>query len=61
MNNVAKLNIPGVYDKEISLVTVVGDYIVVDQNHALYYLHKDGRFETFDSYTNIAKEIILMI
>lgn len=45
----------GVYDKEISLVTVVGDYIVVDQNHALYYLHKDGRFETFDSYTNIAK------
>ena len=45
----------GVYDKEISLVACVGDYIVVDQNHALYYIHKDGRFETFDSFTNIAR------
>lgn len=45
----------GVYDKEISLVTCVGDYIVIDQNRALYYIHKDDRFETFDSYTNIAK------
>ena len=45
----------GVYDKEISLVTTVGDYIVIDQNHALYYLHKNGRFESFDSYTNIAR------
>lgn len=45
----------GVYDKEISLVACVGDYIVVDQNRALYYIHKDDRFETFDSYTNIAK------
>lgn len=45
----------GVYDKEISLVACVGDYIVIDQNRALYYIHKDDRFETFDSYTNIAK------
>ena len=40
----------GVYDKEISLVTCVGEYIVIDQNHALYYIHKDDRFEVFDSY-----------
>ena len=40
----------GVYDKEVSLVTSVGDYIVIDQNHALYYIHKDDRFETFNSY-----------
>ena len=45
----------GVYDKEISLVTCVGDYIVVDQNHALYYLHKNGKFENFDNFKNIAK------
>lgn len=45
----------GVYDKEISLVACVGDYIVIDQNRALYYIHKDDRFETFDSYTNISK------
>ena len=45
----------GVYDKEISLVACVGNYIVIDQNRALYYIHKDDRFETFDSYTNIAK------
>ena len=40
----------GVYDKEISLVTCVGEYVVIDQNHALYYIHKDDRFEVFDSY-----------
>lgn len=40
----------GVYDKEISLVTCVGDYIVIDQNHSLYYIHKNDRFEVFDSY-----------
>ena len=44
----------GVYDKEISLVTCVGEYIVIDQNHALYYIHKDDRFEVFDSYKNIS-------
>ena len=44
----------GVYDKEISLVTTVGDYVVIDQNHALYYIHKNGRFESFDSYTQIS-------
>ncbi len=44
----------GVYNKEISFITCVGDYVVVDQNHALYYIHKDGRFDSFDNFTNIA-------
>ena len=48
-----KVKTSGIYDKEISLVTCVGDNIVIDQNHVLYYLHKDGRFETFDNFTQI--------
>lgn len=44
----------GVYDKEVSLITAVGDYIVIDQNHALYYIHKDARFENYNNYKNIA-------
>ncbi len=44
----------GVYDKEISTVTCVGDYVIVDQEHNLYYLHKDKRFEIFDNYTKIS-------
>lgn len=43
----------GVYNKEISLVTTVGEYVVVDQNHALYFIHKDDRFETFDDYKQV--------
>ena len=43
----------GVYDKEISTVTCVGDYVIVDQEHNLYYLHKDKRFETFDNYIKL--------
>ena len=43
------------YGKEITSVTAVGDYIVIDYNHALYYLHKDERFESFDNFINIAK------
>ncbi len=46
--------VSGIYNKEISFVTCVGDYVIVDQNHALYYLHKDGRFESFSNFTNIA-------
>ncbi|MBR5331782.1 MAG: hypothetical protein IKV32_00575 [Muribaculaceae bacterium] len=44
----------GVYNKEISLVTTVGEYVVVDQNHALYLIHKDDRFETFDDYKQVS-------
>ena len=44
----------GMYGKEISLVTVVGENVVVDCNHALYFLHKDGRFETFDNFKQIS-------
>lgn len=44
----------GVYNKEISFVTCVGDYVVIDQNHALYYIHKDGDFNSFNNFTNIA-------
>ena len=51
--NLQKVKTSGVYDKEISLVTCVGDYVLVDHNHALYYLHKDGRFETFDNFALI--------
>lgn len=43
----------GVYNQEISLVATVGEYVVVDKNHALYFIHKDGRFEKFDEYTLI--------
>lgn len=46
-----KVKTSGIYDKEISLVTLVGDYVVVDQNHVLYFLHKNGCFETFNSFT----------
>ena len=49
-----KVKTSGIYNKEISLVTVVGDYVVIDQNHALYFMHKDGRFETFDSFTQVS-------
>ena len=45
----------GVYDKEVSLITAVGEYIVIDQNRALYYIHKDERFENFNNFKNIAK------
>ena len=45
----------GMYGKEISLVTVVGENVVIDYNHALYYLHKDSRFETFDKFIQIKK------
>ena len=44
----------GIYNKEISFVTCVGDYVVIDQNHALYYIHKDGDFNSFNNFTNIA-------
>ena len=40
----------GVYNKEISLVTCVGDYVVIDQNHNLYFAHKDARFEMFENF-----------
>ena len=50
----------GVYDKEISLVTTVGDYVVIDQNHALYFMHKDGRFETFSNFTQISQGYYLV-
>ena len=43
-----------IYGKEVSLITCVGDYVVIDQNHALYFIHKDGRFETFDSFTQVS-------
>ena len=43
----------GVYNQEISLVATVGEYVVVDKNHALYMIHKNGRFETFDDYVLI--------
>ena len=43
----------GVYNQEILLVTTVGEYVVVDKNHALYMIHKNGRFETFDDYVLI--------
>ena len=49
-----KVKFSGIYNKEISFVTCVGDYVIVDQNHTLYYLHKDGRFESFSNFTNIA-------
>ena len=44
----------GVYNKDISLVTCVGEYVVIDHNHALYYIHKNDRFETFDNFTKIS-------
>ena len=44
----------GVYNQEISLVATVGEYVVVDKNHALYMIHKNGRFETFDDYTQVS-------
>ncbi|MBR5552072.1 MAG: hypothetical protein IKV83_09180 [Muribaculaceae bacterium] len=43
----------GVYNQEILLVATVGEYVVVDKNHALYMIHKNGRFETFDDYVLI--------
>ncbi len=44
----------GVYNKEISKVAAVGDYILVDQNHAMYYLQKDGRFDSFENFKQIS-------
>ena len=44
----------GMYGKEISLVTVVGENVVVDQNHNLYYQHKNSRFETFENFKKIS-------
>ena len=44
----------GIYGKEISLVTTVGDYVVIDQNHSLYFMHKGGRFETFENFSKIS-------
>ena len=49
-----KVKTTGIYNKEISFVTCVGDYIVVDQNHALYYIHKDGDFNSFNNFTQIS-------
>ena len=33
----------------------LGENVVVDYNHALYYLRKDSRFETFDKFKQIKK------
>ena len=41
----------GIYGKEISKVACVDDYIVVDQNHSLYFIQKDERIEVFDNFT----------
>lgn len=44
-----------VYGKEVSLITCVGDYVVIDQNHALYYLDtKENKYiEDFNNFTLI--------
>ena len=49
-----KVKQTGMYGKEILLVTVVGENVVVDYNHTLYYQNKDSRFETFDNFKQIA-------
>lgn len=45
-----------VYGKEISLITCVGDNIIIDQNHALYYFNikEENKFiEDFNNFTLI--------
>ena len=49
-----KVKSSNIYGKEISLITCVGENIVVDCNQALYYIHKNDRFETFDNFTKIS-------
>ena len=41
------------YGKEILLITCVGDHIVVDENHNLYFIHKDDNFDVFDNFKQI--------
>ena len=49
-----KVKSSNIYGKDISLISCVGEYIVIDYNHALYYLHKKGIYETFDNFTKIS-------
>ena len=44
----------GFYGKEISLITLVGDNVVIDHNRAIYYINKDSKFDSFSDFTQIS-------
>ena len=44
-----------VYGKEISVITCVGDYVVIDQNHALYYFNTKEENKFIEDYSNFTQ------